>query len=1209
MTSTNFHWPMPNADNMRRNIYHYLYENRNEYARGITSVITQTWVAVDHVGMRDTCMVNLSIKRPDLNLVSCPVDEVSLSCSGNWTRDANGNPHPAESGYPTYNGTELDPLVASQYCNLQVGYEDLVLPGLCEGERKIFRQWRVSDWFCGEDVDKVCTQLIVLKDAESPTIQCPPTRQVSTSVNSCAQHLFIDRPTLSDNCSPIGTIRLDLIFNYQYIPNFQGGMVSGFQPGENVITYQAMDHCGNTSSCTQTIVVRDEIAPIAICRTFTTVSIGSGGTSRVGWQSFDDGSYDNCSVKRIEVKRMDENDCDLDDEFKPYVEVCCADVTGPEIPPVMVILRVIDQSDNANTCMVSLEVQDKLPAQIQCPPGITVQCGFPLNDLSVFGKVSNLNIGEPRNPIIINGQSVGHDGYAYDNCDVFIEDESDINLTACGAGTVTRTFRAEGFGNNRVAECQQIIRVENNVQYLPQTIVWPCDIMLTNFCTENPSSELTPAILSQMTQGVQVTKCKDNRQQNRFYDRPQYTDDACTQVGVNYKDHVFTFQDSACYKILREWTLIDWCAVEQNPGQPMSKYTHHHIQVIKIQNTVAPTITCSQDQEVCSFQTNCSIGEVLTVSASASDDCTRTQDLQWRWEYYENNGNAVTLVGNTSSITRNFPVGKHRVRFIVEDRCGNTSACTSTVTVRDCKQPTPVCHHLIIDLMTSGMVNINAVNFNAGSYDNCTPRPDLTYRIERSPFTTPGATPPASAGSMATFTCDDLGSNFVRIWVGDQDGNWDFCETTLIVQNNAGANCLGNGGSGSIAGKLMTEMELGVEKVEVYLQGQVSGMYKTGDAGSYEFGSIPRGSTFTVTPKRLDGPANGVSTADILSIQQHILGMQSLDSPYKIIAADVNSNGQITGADLVEMRRLILGKINEFANAPSWRFIPKDYNFYDPTDPLKESYKESLLVENFQGQMPNLDFVAIKTGDVNANAIPNSTQLAGNQSRSRSLMLEAADRVVKPGELIEISLTSSDFHQFYGFQFTLQSLPNSLEWVGYNEGVLSISDENLGLNNWEKGYLTMSWNAPEAKSALENDILFTLVFRSNTRGKLSEMLQINSAITGAEAYDDIKGPARDIKLMFNDPKQVEIPAFELFQNKPNPFSGSTLIGFVLPESGDASLSIYDIAGKLIHQVQGQFEKGYQEIELQSNVLQGLSGVLYYELKTNQASAVKKMVRL
>lgn len=59
-------------------------------------------------------------------------------------------------------------------------------------------------------------------------------------------------------------------------------------------------------------------------------------------------------------------------------------------------------------------------------------------------------------------------------------------------------------------------------------------------------------------------------------------------------------------------------------------------------------------------------------------------------------------------------------------------------------------------------------------------------------------------------------------------------------------------------------------------------------------------------------PLEGVTTMDIILIQKHILGIKSLDSPYKIIAADVNNSQSITASDIAEIRKLILGVIESF---------------------------------------------------------------------------------------------------------------------------------------------------------------------------------------------------------------------------------------------------------------------------------------------------------
>ncbi|MBL0081567.1 MAG: hypothetical protein IPP37_03640 [Saprospiraceae bacterium] len=71
--------------------------------------------------------------------------------------------------------------------------------------------------------------------------------------------------------------------------------------------------------------------------------------------------------------------------------------------------------------------------------------------------------------------------------------------------------------------------------------------------------------------------------------------------------------------------------------------------------------------------------------------------------------------------------------------------------------------------------------------------------------------------------------------------------------------------------------------------------------GSYNFLSLPNGE-FTVSASKTDDYSNGVSTFDLVLIQRHILGLAKLDSPEKLLAADVNKDGKVTASDLVELR-------------------------------------------------------------------------------------------------------------------------------------------------------------------------------------------------------------------------------------------------------------------------------------------------------------------
>ena len=58
--------------------------------------------------------------------------------------------------------------------------------------------------------------------------------------------------------------------------------------------------------------------------------------------------------------------------------------------------------------------------------------------------------------------------------------------------------------------------------------------------------------------------------------------------------------------------------------------------------------------------------------------------------------------------------------------------------------------------------------------------------------------------------------------------------------------------------------------------------------------------------------------------------------------------------------------------------------------------------------------------------------------------------------------------------------------------------------------------------------------------------------------------------------------FALHQNQPNPFNTSTQIGFTLPEAMTATLTIYDVAGKMLKIIEVDGVKGYNEVGVKEN---------------------------
>lgn len=82
--------------------------------------------------------------------------------------------------------------------------------------------------------------------------------------------------------------------------------------------------------------------------------------------------------------------------------------------------------------------------------------------------------------------------------------------------------------------------------------------------------------------------------------------------------------------------------------------------------------------------------------------------------------------------------------------------------------------------------------------------------------------------------------------------------------------------------------------------------------------------------------------------------------------------------------------------------------------------------------------------------------------------------------------------------------------------------------------------------------------------------------------------------------------FALEQNYPNPFNPATTIRFAIPEKSVVSLIIYNQLGQKVQElINGEYEAGYYSQEW--NATPFASGVYFYELRTKNFSAIKKLM--
>ncbi len=429
--------------------------------------------------------------------------------------------------------------------------------------------------------------------------------------------------------------------------------------------------------------------------------------------------------------------------------------------------------------------------------------------------------------------------------------------------------------------------------------------------------------------------------------------------------------------------------------------------------------------------------------------------------------------------------------------------------------------------------------------------------------------------------------------------NKDFCTTTIVFTDNSG-NC-DHSGSVVYEGEILTYQQVPVEAVSVSLTKDSETLYamNTSDNGKYVL-VVPEvdGQRYTIEPKRLDQPRNGVSTLDLVRIQKHLLGKELFNSPYQYIAADANNNEQISAIDLIEIRKLILGIYTEFPANESWRFIDKNYQMANQGHPWP--FDDVINIQYDGHSVSGLDFIAIKVGDVNHSAQANALQVLPRSGRRMlSISTESAE-VLEVGQTVDVVLTVPE--QVAGFQWTLET--TGLEYAGITSEDIIVGDQHVGL--LPDGVITMSWNQTDlSKVVSDGPMTIKLSFVVTQAGKVADMIRLTDKVTPAEAYtysDEILDVS--LKVLGSD-VGVE---FALYQNEPNPWTGSTTIGFELPEDGSVKLTLFDMTGKTIKIIEGEYKAGYQTIQLLKKDVPA-QGILYYRLDSGNYSASKKMIRI
>ena len=778
--------------------------------------------------------------------------------------------------------------------------------------------------------------------------------------------------------------------------------------------------------------------------------------------------------------------------------------------PVQVEVRALQLSDTAlfAKCTTTVTARDQwFPWFTTCPANLTVNCDYDYTNTTYTGWAS-----------------------AEDNCSLdTIVHSIDNQVGMCGTGSYINRWIAIDH-KNQADTCLQVITVTNSNPYHVSMITWPTDYTLhqCGAAASHPDSLPAP------------------------HNRPVLQQAFCSLPGTSWADETITYGTGGCYTIIRTWTVSDWC--QMDPNNPAAgRWTKK--QFIHVQDNIAPMLVVPADITV-TTNSNCTTGAVNLAQAIATDNCSNVT--------ITNNSPYSTAQGaNASGV---YPKGVTLIAFRAQDECGNLMQKEVKITVKDLTAPTAICKNgLSINLTANGNgygAEVPVELFNQASYDHCTPKADLKMGIK---ITGSSAAP----SPTLSFDCSNKGQNLIELWVTDAAGNSGYCQTYILVQDNG--NFCGTSPTTSlrIAGAVETRNHERVEAVEVILESINPAVATTPKDGCFTFEHLPLNQDYRLMPSRDTGWLNGVNMLDVLKLQRYILGIEPFTSPYQFFAADVNGSKTITSADIVELRKLILGAYAYLPYAKSWQFFDKQTSF-NAANPLASAWSNEILYSGLSCDT-TATFVGVKTGDIDDSAVA-----SGQSSDDRNNATLAMNQTVKQQSdgLVRFDIFPKVVIDLTAMQMALE-VQNG-EVISVLQGALDVQPEQVYYSAFGKsGTTKIAWHTKSDAMATPDRPLFSILV------KPTDAAQVTSLTLAATEMPAMAFDATLASLQLNletEERTVQIADNQAFVS-PNPMGQSAILHCNIGQAQAGILQIISSDGRAIRNEKMEFAEGEQKIRL------------------------------
>ena len=548
------------------------------------------------------------------------------------------------------------------------------------------------------------------------------------------------------------------------------------------------------------------------------------------------------------------------------------------------------------------------------------------------------------------------------------------------------------------------------------------------------------------------------------FDPPTATD-SCSglPVTINVLSTVTNF-NSCGFIATRVWEIIDQCNNRTNCTQ-----------IVTANDTTPPTPIPSLNKIV-EYGHGWSFDD-----PTGTDICSASVSVQ-----------AVSTVTNAGPCGPTYSVTR---TWELTDGCDNRTNCSQTVTIRDSAPPSLTCFP---------DKNVNCLT-------------QWTFDAPSAVDLADGVINPIVLSTVTNGSCA-AGFTAIRTWQAtDSCGNSSTCIQRIFGRAIVSV-------SGTIFNPtnyppIMSEKRL----AGAALVGPTNTTAAAASDGSYNlvFDAANNVAINPVAPNAVN-PADGVTSLDISFIRRHILNVVTLDSPYKVLAADVDGSSSVSTLDLSFIRRLVLGTTNRFPLG-LWRFVPTSHVFGNVLAPW--GAPTNRLYATVGTDIPGQDFVALKLGDVNNSWQPpvgltgtdgkradennygqSSLKTDGPSVGEEPVTFSISSTNGFPGAEVVMPIRVSAFTGVGTLQFSFHWSTNALTFLNIEPvfgltGMTIGGNFNLGMSN--SGTIAVSWDDTTGGTTTLPDgtSIFSVRFRISGAPSNTSSLTIDGTPTAYEVTD------------------------------------------------------------------------------------------------------------